>query len=99
MLGAYLGQRLVGAAMLRQKTHISLLFVDTTYQKKGIGRAFIRYFTALTKQRGGGSLTVNATPFAQQFYYRMGFQDAGPMEVKEGVRYYPMILSFGAVLT
>ncbi len=99
MLGAYLGHRLVGAAMLRQKTHISLLFVDTTYQKKGIGRAFIRYFTALTKQRGGGSLTVNATPFAQQFYYRMGFQDAGPMEVKEGVRYYPMILSFGAVLT
>ena len=94
MYGAYLGNRLTGAAMLRGKTHISLLFVDTTYQKKGIGRAFVRYMMALTKQRGGGSLTVNATPFARQFYYRMGFTDAGPMEIKEGVCYYPMVLSF-----
>ena len=99
MFGAYLGHRLIGVCMLRKTSHISLLFIETEYHKRGIGRKMLRYVCALVKQRGGGSITVNATPYAKDFYKKLGFQATGDAMIKEGVRYYPMVLQIpGSVL-
>ena len=92
MLGAYLGNRLIGACLLRQGTHISLLFVDTAYQKQGIGKKLVGYVTELVRSRGGSSLSVNATPFALDFYHRLGFTDTDSMQLKDGIRFMPMVL-------
>ena len=93
MFGAYRGQKPIGVCLLRKAAHISLLFVETEYQKRGIGKELVCYASALVKQRGGGHLTVNATPFAKAFYEKLGFIMAGEETLKEGVRYYPMILN------
>ena len=92
MLGAYLGNRLIGACLLRQSTHISLLFVDTDYHRQGVGRQMIGCAADLVRQRGGGSLSVNATPFALDFYHGLGFTDTDKEQVKEGIRFVPMVL-------
>ncbi len=93
MVGAYLGQRLIGACLLRQNSHISLLFVDTYYHKQGIGRQLVGYIVMRVRQSGGSSLTVNATPYALDFYHRLGFTDTDSEQYKEGIRFVPMVLS------
>ncbi len=92
MYGAYRGQRLLGVALLRTGCHISLLFVDTDYHRQGIGKKLIMHLAAQVKMRGGGCLTVNATPFATEFYHRLGFTDTDREQHKEGIRFIPMVL-------
>ena len=41
MMVAVAGSRIVGAGTIRNKNHLSLLFVDEEYQRKGIGKAII----------------------------------------------------------
>lgn len=92
--GAYLGGRLVGVCMMRQTGHLSLLFIDTDYHKKGIGSKLLRHVSDIARSRGRVRLTVNATPYGTGFYHRTGFKDTGPEQIKEGVRYIPMELRF-----
>jgi predicted GNAT family N-acyltransferase len=35
-------------------------------------------------------LTVNSSPFAVDIYKSLGFRNAAAMQVKSGIRYYPM---------
>lgn len=83
--------RVVGMITLRETAHISLLFVDEAYHRRGIGRALIRYLADyLVTEMGVGRVTVNASPYGVEFYHKMGFRDLGPEETKEGITYTPM---------
>lgn len=93
MFGAYLGQRLIGACMIRGGSHISLLFIETEWQGQGVGRSFIEYVSSQVFGRGKDALTVNAAPFAREFYLKMGFRQTREEQLKEGIRYFPMVLS------
>lgn len=83
--------RMIGMITLRGGSHISLLFVDDEYQKKGVGRALMNYLcNYLLTEEGVGRVTVNASPYGVGFYHKLGFRDLRPEEEQDGIRYTPM---------
>ena len=80
---------------LRDSKHISLLFVDEKYHRRGIGRALMKYLTEyMVKEMGIRQVTVNASPYGVGFYHKLGFRDLRPEEQKDGIIYTPMELKF-----
>ncbi len=92
MLIAKAEGKIIGMITLRNVYHISLLFVDAEYQKMGIGKALVH---ALYQTAGAGKLTVFASPYGIPFYHRIGFKDTGREEIRDGIRYTPMIFEEG----
>ncbi len=86
--------RIVGMLTLRERAHISLLFVDGTCHRNGMGSALVEMAaeTVAGEQRGT-CLTVHASPYALDFYRKLGFSETGVERIQEGVRYTPMILN------
>lgn len=83
----------VGMLSIREKSHISLLFVHEDYHKHGIGSALIKYVSKYgIEEEGINRLTVNASPYAVGFYHKRGFKDLGPETVADGIRFTPMEL-------
>ena len=88
-------KKIVGLISLRNVSHISLLFVEEAYHKKGIATALVTYLVELLKKNDGISrITVNSSPYAVGFYHRVGFTDLGPETKKDGIIYTPMELLF-----
>ena len=84
-------ENLVGLISLRNGNHISLLFVEERYHRKGIGTALIRYLHEYMLQNTAyDRLTVNAAPYGIPFYHKIGFQDTGDTTTKDGITYIPM---------
>lgn len=85
------GKKMVGMLTLRDGTHISLLFVDERYHRRGIGRALMQYLSNyLLTEVQASRVTVNASPYGVAFYHRLGFRDLRPQEKKDGIIYTPM---------
>lgn len=88
---AYAGTTLVGMITLRDASHISLLFVDEKYHRRGIGRALVQYVKSyLASGNRASHLTVNSSPYGVEFYHKLGFRDVRPQEQKDGIIYTPM---------
>lgn len=88
--------KVIGMISLRNETHISLLFVDRCYHRRGIGTALILALSDYVKDEiGRTAITVNASPYGVEFYHRLGFQDMGPEMQRDGIIYTPMILEMG----
>ena len=88
---AFDGKKLVGMISLRNEIHISLLFVEASYHKKGVGRALIDYVGRyVLLEEGFQKLTVNAAPYAVGFYHKLGFCDTDVEKISDGIRYTPM---------
>ncbi|WP_034444826.1 GNAT family N-acetyltransferase [Butyrivibrio sp. AE2032] len=87
--------RYVGMLSLREKKHISLLFVDEKYHRHGVASALLKFVCkyALTEE-GEERLTVNASPYAVDFYHKKGFRDLQGETVADGIRFTPMELVF-----
>ena len=84
-------ERIVGVISLRAMTHISLLFVDERYHKRGIGRNLINYVAMYVREElKRNILTVNSSPYAENFYRRIGFVDTDTQQQKDGIIYTPM---------
>ena len=78
-------------ATLRNNVHISLLFVEEQYHRRGIGRGLIRYLCEyLMTEVQASRVTVNSSPYGVGFYHKLGFTDLGPEEQKDGITYTPM---------
>jgi GNAT superfamily N-acetyltransferase len=93
MAGFYQG-RMVGMISLRNESHISLLFVDSAYHHRGIGRALILALEDYVRSEiGKNRLTVNASPYGVGFYHRLGFQDIEPEKQQDGIIFTPMFLN------
>lgn len=85
------GERILGLISLRSGNHISLLFVDEKYHRRGIGSALIRHLQEYLLQRTRYTkLTVNASPYGIPFYHQVGFRDIGEETMKDGIVYTPM---------
>lgn len=85
------GKKIVGMLTLRDGTHISLLFVDEKYHRRGIGRALLQYMSNyLLTEVQAFRVTVNSSPYGVGFYHRLGFRDLRPQEKKDGIIYTPM---------
>lgn len=70
--------------------HIALFFVDSNYQRQGIGK---KLFSLVSEDNTGGSITVNSSPFAVPIYHRLGFVDTNSERVTNGLRYTPMMIN------
>lgn len=91
MIVAFDRGKMVGMITLRNEIHISLLFVDSSYHRKGIGRALILKMADYVKtELGKRRLTVNSSPYGVAFYHRVGFKDLGPEKQQDGIIYTPM---------
>lgn len=79
--------RIVGAASVRNRNHLSLLFVDEAYHRQGIGRELLDSFCRYLKNEEGEQyMSLNAAPYAVEFYRRIGFRQVCPEEVVGGIR-------------
>lgn len=88
--------KIVGMITLRNVTHISLLFVDESYHKQGVGRRLVEYVTHyLLTELGEHATTVNSSPYGIGFYHKLGFCDIGPRQEKDGIIFTPMELILG----
>ena len=85
---------LAGIIEIRERRHISMLFVDKEFHRKGIARELVR--TALGRIRSSGGapekLTVNSSTFAVPFYESLGFVQTSEPKIIHGVLHIPMAL-------
>lgn len=86
---------IIGALHIRDCEHISLMFVDKEYQRKGIARRLFNSALEICKKERSGikGITVNSSPYAVPVYEKLGFCMYGDEENKDGIRYVPMIMS------
>ena len=102
LLGAYHmyvathNEKIIGMVSLRDENHISLLFVDEAYHKRGIGRRLIDTIGAFSKEEyGKDAITVNAAPYGFGFYKKMGFFSTSPLMTNDGIKYISMKKKIG----
>ncbi|MBQ1850337.1 MAG: GNAT family N-acetyltransferase [Lachnospiraceae bacterium] len=86
LLVALDGDRIVGAASLRSVTHLSLLFVEESHHRRGIGRSMMETLMHyLLTEVGEHYLSLLASPYALEFYKKLGFTQVGPMTSPSGI--------------
>ena len=89
------GDRVVGVASVRNRNHLSLLFVDEEYHHKGIGSALMeRFCNYLKNEAGEQCMTLKAAPYAVEFYRKIGFCAVSPEEEVGGIRVTSMVKYF-----
>ena len=95
VLAAFNNNIIVGIICVRNETHVSLLFVDSEYHKKGIARRLVeKTFERTYEKYGKREMTVNSSPYAVGFYHKMGFVDTDIEQTTDGIRYTPMKARF-----
>ncbi|MCE5343642.1 MAG: GNAT family N-acetyltransferase [Eubacteriales bacterium] len=87
--GAFEDNKLVGMLATRSEgAHIALFFVREAYHRRGVGRSL---FTLMLSDAKADTITVNSSPYAVAVYNRLGFVAAMPEQVRDGIRYTPMV--------
>lgn len=81
---------MIGIGSLRSGNHISLLFVDEKWHKKGVGRALVSEMEKYVVSLSRNYITVNSSPYAVDFYHRIGFADLGEEQLNSGMYITPM---------
>lgn len=87
---AKLEKEIVGVIAMRPPNAISLLFVDKEHHKKGIAKTLFHYILN-HYPINGTTITVNSSPYAVEIYRRLGFIELDSEQIKDGIRFYPMI--------
>ncbi len=91
VFGCFEGRKIVGMISVRSVNHISLLFVDEAWQHRGIASGLMRYLCDyLIEEEGQTHVTVNSSPYAIEFYHRMGFTDTDDVQESQGITFTPM---------
>lgn len=85
------GTDIVGVIALKQFNHVCMLFVDKKYHRQGIATELfktsldsVRKYCDITK------VTVNSSPYAAEFYHKLGFEDTNTEQIADGIRFTPM---------
>jgi ribosomal protein S18 acetylase RimI-like enzyme len=88
------GHHILGVIKVRDHSHVSLLLVDTAFQNPGIARELLtRALATCRRQRPMlREIDVNSSPNAVSTYERLGFRQRGPDQIKNGIRFVPMVL-------
>lgn len=91
--GAFDNGICIGVISMRNKSHISLLFVDGDYHHRGIASELINtLFDHAENIFGQREVTVNSAPYARGFYHKIGFVDLDGEKTVDGIRYTPMVI-------
>lgn len=90
--GAYEASRLIGVIAMRDGFHVSLLFVEPAYQRRGVATRLVRRAVSycMDQRPGLRHITVNASPKGVPAYTAMGFYPLMDEQKKDGMRFTPM---------
>lgn len=91
---AVLDNEILGMIEIRDHKHISLLFVDSKFHRKGIARLLWMHALKLCQLTDPKLevFTVNSSPYAVEIYQRLGFQLNSAEQIKNGMRFFQMNL-------
>jgi 8-oxo-dGTP pyrophosphatase MutT (NUDIX family)/predicted GNAT family N-acyltransferase len=87
------GEKIVGVIVSRNDNsaaHISMLFVDGAYHRRGIGTELTNRMVCEFKLRGFDKIALGASPYALPFYLKYGFKPTGNEESRNGLIAAPM---------
>lgn len=85
------GDRIIGAGSVRDRNHLSLLFVDDAYHHRGVGSSILtKLCDYLYKEAGERYMSLEAAPYAVNFYRKQGFRTVRPEMEYAGIRVTPM---------
>ena len=86
---------LAGVIEIRDCQHVSLLFVEARFQRRGIAKGLLRYALqqCMRAMPDLQQISVNSSPNAAETYERLGFRRIGAMQVRNGIKYVPMVLA------
>lgn len=83
--------KIIGVIATKNESHISMLFVDKNHHRKGIARKLVdTAFKQPEANKDNYEVTVNSSPYAIEFYHRLGFVDVSDEKVIDGIRFTPM---------
>jgi len=82
---------IVGVGAMRSHNHVSLLFVDSKVHKCGIGRKLLKFMQDTFLGKGTLVMSVNAAPYAVDFYKKVGFVETDVEQRADGIIFYPMM--------
>jgi GNAT superfamily N-acetyltransferase len=88
------GQRIIGAIEVREHSHVGLLFVEKSFQRKGIARELLRRSIEICTKRDPDvwRFSVNSSPNAVTAYQKIGFKAVEEEQLQNGMRFIPMEL-------
>jgi GNAT superfamily N-acetyltransferase len=94
VLRARTAGEVVGMIEIRGCRHVSLLFVDGRFQRRGLARELLRRALETCRSRGIESMevTVNSSPNSVRAYERLGFRPTSPEQESNGIRFTAMTL-------
>lgn len=85
------GGKIIGAGSVRDKNRLSLLFVDGAYHRRGIGSTILMKLCDYLKTEAGERyMSLQAAPYAVNFYRKQGFRAVHPEVEFSGIRVTPM---------
>ncbi|MGX7150123.1 GNAT family N-acetyltransferase [Enterococcus ureasiticus] len=83
--------QITGMVALKLPSHISLLFVDKSFHKKGIARQLMQTASIYSQKRyNTNKLTLNSSPYAFDFYKHIGFVPTDTQQEIDGIIFTPM---------
>lgn len=89
------GEEIIGAGSIRNHNHLSLLFVDEAYHRQGVGRRLMDGLCEYLKnEEGEHTMTLQAAPYAVEFYKKIGFFVIRPEAEIAGIRVTAMAKNF-----
>jgi len=89
--GAFDHEKIIGVIASRPPCHITLLFVDKNYHRKGVARTLHNTIIDHYKMKSEHlEMTVNSSPYAVEAYRRLGFTETNTEQVVNGIRFIPM---------
>ena len=95
MMVALADGKIIGAGSIRSRNHLSLLFVDGAYHRRGVGSAIMsRLCDYLQREAGERYISLKAAPYAVDFYRKLGFTTVRPEEEYSGIRVTSMVKIF-----
>ena len=93
MYGAYICDELVGVLSISARNTVSCIFVKEEYHRMGIGKSLFDAVIKELKRRGVAEINLNASPYAINFYHKLGFCDTDVQSTYNGMIYTPMKLA------
>jgi predicted GNAT family N-acyltransferase len=86
-------ENIIGVIEVKDNNHICLFFVNKAFHNMGVGR--ILFNSILERVKGKTDfIEVNASPFSEKIYAKLGFTKLSEMMERNGIKYIPMIFVF-----
>jgi len=91
MWAYYREGEIIGVIATQGTSHISLMFVDKRYHRKGIARQmFCAVLEDIKRNEKLVQVTVNSSPYAVKAYEHLGFAKTDDEQEKDGIIFVPM---------